>query len=222
MSLSSLFVPNNYTLYCENIIAASGSIGLTGPTGANGSNGIQGVTGPTGANGSNGIQGNTGQTGANGSNGVTGPTGANGIIGPTGANGATYTEITTTSVVPTPDVPAITYFRTPGPTDVATTYNCEIIKVGNFVTVRLPSWRAKTSGATTSITFIGLIPSGYRLYSNDQGYIPFSYSLWNSGIFIGTQTGYMYSSGDVTFLSGGTYAGTFGSFLPITITYCTI
>jgi len=57
--------------------------GPTGPTGADGSNG---VTGPTGADGSDGV---TGPTGADGSDGVTGPTGADGSDGPTGPTGPT-------------------------------------------------------------------------------------------------------------------------------------
>ena len=66
-----------------------GSIGVTGPTGADGS------IGPTGIAGATGVQGNTGPAGING---ITGPTGAQGpaglasatgAIGPTGAQGAT-------------------------------------------------------------------------------------------------------------------------------------
>ena len=65
--------------------------GATGPTGANGSNGLDGATGPTGTNGSNGLDGATGPTGANGSNGLDGTNGSNGLdgaTGPTGANGS--------------------------------------------------------------------------------------------------------------------------------------
>lgn len=61
--------------------------GPTGPTGAAGTNGIDGVTGPTGAAGANGVDGVTGPTGpagTNGTNGATGPTGPAGSVGPTG------------------------------------------------------------------------------------------------------------------------------------------
>ena len=68
----------------------------SGPTGATGSQGAQGLAGPTGADGAQGIAGPTGATGSQGSQGlqgVAGPTGAagsqgiQGVAGPTGATG---------------------------------------------------------------------------------------------------------------------------------------
>lgn len=66
-----------------------GSQGIQGPTGPTGPQGVQGPTGPTGPQGTQGIQGPTGPTGAQGVQGPTGPTGATGAQGPTGPTGPT-------------------------------------------------------------------------------------------------------------------------------------
>jgi hypothetical protein len=69
---------------------AAGPAGATGATGANGAAGAAGATGATGANGAAGAAGATGATGANGAAGVagaTGPAGANGTAGAAGATG---------------------------------------------------------------------------------------------------------------------------------------
>ena len=58
--------------------------GATGPTGANGLDGVTGATGPTGANGLDGVTGATGPTGASGLDGATGATGPRGATGATG------------------------------------------------------------------------------------------------------------------------------------------
>lgn len=69
--------------------------GPTGPTGANGTIGVDGATGPqgiqgvTGDTGPQGIQGNTGPTGAQGIQGITGPTGDTGPQGIQGIQGVT-------------------------------------------------------------------------------------------------------------------------------------
>ncbi|MEJ9179052.1 collagen-like protein, partial [Bacillus thuringiensis] len=93
--------------------------GVTGPTGATGTPGIDGVTGPTGATGTPGIDGVTGPTGATGTpgtDGVTGPTGApgtpgtDGVTGPTGATGTPGTDGVTgpTGATGTPGTDGVT------------------------------------------------------------------------------------------------------------------
>lgn len=74
-------VDTSETISIVQVNPGSGPQGATGPTGS------QGIQGPTGATGSIGIQGPTGVTGSQGS---TGP------IGATGATGATQTNATTT------------------------------------------------------------------------------------------------------------------------------
>ncbi len=69
----------------------TGTIGITGPTGATGSIGDTGATGATGnmgETGATGAMGNTGSTGSSGSSGSTGATGASGSVGNTGATGS--------------------------------------------------------------------------------------------------------------------------------------
>ena len=56
----------------------TGTMGPTGPTGADG------AVGPTGPIGADGAVGPTGPIGADGAVGPTGPTGADGAVGPTG------------------------------------------------------------------------------------------------------------------------------------------
>jgi hypothetical protein len=63
----------------QGVTGATGATGSQGPTGATGATGSQGPTGATGATGS---QGPTGATGATGSQGPTGATGATGVVGP--------------------------------------------------------------------------------------------------------------------------------------------
>jgi hypothetical protein len=74
----------------------AGATGATGPAGAQGSQGLAGATGatgPAGAQGSQGLAGATGATGATGpagsSTGTRGPAGPTGPTGPTGPIGAT-------------------------------------------------------------------------------------------------------------------------------------
>lgn len=64
-----------------------GNTGPTGDTGPTGAQGATGSTGPTGDTGPQGIQGITGATGNTGAQGVTGPTGDTGPTGSTGATG---------------------------------------------------------------------------------------------------------------------------------------
>ena len=76
-----------YALYSKT----SGTPGVTGPTGAAGTNGVDGPTGPTGVagtNGNNGINGATGPQGPAGNDGVNGATGPQGPTGNDGINGA--------------------------------------------------------------------------------------------------------------------------------------
>ncbi len=73
--------------------AGAGSVGATGPTGAQGATGAmgptgaQGIAGPAGATGSSGAGGAQGATGAQGPVGATGTTGAQGVAGATGPQG---------------------------------------------------------------------------------------------------------------------------------------
>ena len=70
---------------------STGPQGIQGPQGATGSQGPQGIQGPQGATGAQGPQGTNGATGAQGAQGQPGPigpTGVQGAIGPTGAQGA--------------------------------------------------------------------------------------------------------------------------------------
>lgn len=69
-----------------------GTMGPTGPAGADGAvgpTGPIGLTGATGPTGADGAVGPTGPAGVNGKDGAVGPTGATGPIGPTGPQGAT-------------------------------------------------------------------------------------------------------------------------------------
>ena len=74
----------------------AGADGATGPTGPTGADGAVGPTGPAGVNGKDGavgptgpigLTGATGPTGADGNVGATGPAGADGAVGPTGPAG---------------------------------------------------------------------------------------------------------------------------------------
>ncbi len=64
-----------------------GPQGIQGPTGATGEQGPQGIQGPTGATGEQGPQGIQGPTGPTGATGEQGPQGIQGPTGPTGATG---------------------------------------------------------------------------------------------------------------------------------------
>ena len=73
---------------------ADGNVGATGPAGADGAVGPTGPIGLTGATGPTGADGNVGATGPAGADGAVGPTGPAGVngkdgaVGPTGATGA--------------------------------------------------------------------------------------------------------------------------------------
>lgn len=82
MSISSLFKPNPYDLFCHSItstipISGTGAQGPAGPSGAQGNLGPAGPAGPVGA------QGNAGPSGPSG-----GPVGAQGNVGPAGPKGS--------------------------------------------------------------------------------------------------------------------------------------
>ncbi|MDG2342970.1 MAG: tail fiber domain-containing protein, partial [Flavobacteriales bacterium] len=76
-----------YAIYAET--AGNNSPGPTGPQGSTGVQGIIGPTGSVGAQGSTGVQGVTGPQGVQGVTGAKGETGPQGIQGATGANGVT-------------------------------------------------------------------------------------------------------------------------------------
>ena len=84
------FIPTG-TMGPTGPTGADGAVGPTGPAGADGNVGATGPTGPTGADGAVGPTGSTGSigpTGPIGLTGATGPTGADGAVGPTGPTGA--------------------------------------------------------------------------------------------------------------------------------------
>lgn len=80
---------DEWDLFVENGVGATGPAGPTGATGPAGDPG--GATGATGTAGSDGATGATGANGTNGATGATGPAGTNGATGATGAgtDGAT-------------------------------------------------------------------------------------------------------------------------------------
>jgi hypothetical protein len=85
-----------YALYAKTSGSSTpgpqGPIGLTGPAGANGNDGVTGPQGPiglTGATGAVGATGPQGPIGLTGATGATGPQGPIGLTGPAGATGAT-------------------------------------------------------------------------------------------------------------------------------------
>jgi len=86
-------VRGNYYQNGNLLVGATGTTGITGPTGSSytGSTGYTGITGPTGASytGYTGYTGITGMTGTTGSTGITGITGSTGITGVTGCTGIT-------------------------------------------------------------------------------------------------------------------------------------
>ena len=97
----NIYIPNNQyvksylTQPIESRFIPTGTMGPTGPTGADG------AVGPTGPTGADGAVGPTGPTGADGNVGATGPTGADGAVGPTGPAGSnvSFTQTLTGGVL---------------------------------------------------------------------------------------------------------------------------
>lgn len=84
--IESRFIPTG-TMGPTGPAGADGAVGPTGPTGADGVVGPTGSTGSIGPTGPIGLTGATGPTGADGNVGATGPAGADGAVGPTGPAG---------------------------------------------------------------------------------------------------------------------------------------
>lgn len=89
----NIYIPNNQyvksylTQPIESRFIPTGTMGPTGPAGADGAVGPTGPIGLTGATGPTGADGNVGATGPAGADGAVGPTGATGAVGPTGPAG---------------------------------------------------------------------------------------------------------------------------------------
>jgi hypothetical protein len=73
-----------------------GVTGVSGAAGVAGATGVAGASGPKGASGSTGAAGPTGPAGVPGATGSAGPTGPSGTSGPTGPAGPTYSKFVST------------------------------------------------------------------------------------------------------------------------------